>query len=216
MIKEITSSFCPNSFTKFPIIGILRNISKEAIVKILPLFEEAGFSTIEITMNSLDAEHIISYACAEFGTRLNIGAGTVCDTDTLNKALAAGAQFIVAPIVDQQVIEKCVTKGIPVFPGAYTPTEIVHAWRLGATMVKVFPANSLGASYFKDVLAPLDHVKLLATGGINIQNINEYINAGAKGFGIGGPLFEKSFIERENWSGLATHFKRFVDTVKFK
>src|SRR5690606_4889291 len=104
-----------------------------------------------------------------------------------------------------------VSASIPVFPGAYTPTEIYRAWSLGASMVKVFPATRLGVEYIKEVLAPLNQIKLLPTGGVTPDNFSDFLKAGAKGFGIGSHLFPKHIIDKEDWDGLRTLYTDFVN-----
>ncbi len=193
-----------------PLVGIVRNISFEAVRQILPLYLEAGFTTIEITMNTPQVAEMIGYALEKYTGSLNVGAGTVCTRADLKRALAAGAQFIVTPIINKKVIRTCVAQEIPIFPGAYTPTEIYQAWSLGASMVKVYPATALGPEYIKDVKAPLDQVKLMPTGGVNLDNLASFLKAGADGFGIGSQLFDKKMIREENWLALKTHFEAFV------
>jgi 2-dehydro-3-deoxyphosphogluconate aldolase/(4S)-4-hydroxy-2-oxoglutarate aldolase len=164
-------------------------------------------------MNTPSAAAIIQFAADKYRGQLNVGAGTVCNTDDLELAIKAGSQFIVTPILDADVIRTCVGKKIPVFPGAYTPTEIYQAWKLGASMVKVYPATSLGPEYIKDVKAPLNNIKLMPTGGINLENIQTFINSGADGLGIGSQLFDKKLIKDENWEGLELHFKQYVSKL---
>lgn len=206
--------FSWNGFAKVPIVGIIRNLSFEVIEKILPVYLSAGLTTIEITMNTPAAEDIIRFAADQYKGQLNVGAGTVCNTDDLEQAIRAGSQFIVTPILDADVVRTCVSKNIPVFPGAYTPTEIYQAWKLGASMVKVYPATSLGPEYIKDVKAPLNNIKLMPTGGINLHNLHLFIEAGADGFGIGSQLFDKKLIENQDWDGLLKHFKQYVKFFK--
>lgn len=201
-------------FNMMPVIGIMRNHTFEELVNLLPIFLDSGFTTLEITMNSPGAAEMITYAADTYGHLMNIGAGTVCNIKDLDIALKAGAKFIVMPIVEESVILACVKEKIPVFPGAMTPTEIAKAWSLGATMVKLFPASTLGAPYVKEVLAPLSHVQLLATGGITADNLEAFFSAGIKGFGIGSPLFVRSIIAKKDWKALAAHFKSFAAKVK--
>lgn len=205
--------FSWNGFSKVPIVGIIRNLSFDTIEKILPIYLSAGLTTIEITMNTQAAEEIIRFAADKYKGQLNVGAGTVCNTDELDMAIRAGSQFIVTPILDPDVVRTCVSRNIPVFPGAYTPTEIYQAWKLGASMVKVYPATSLGPEYIKDVKAPLNKIKLMPTGGINLDNIQTFIKAGADGLGIGSQLFDKTLIKDENWKGLELHFKQYVSKL---
>jgi len=161
-------------------------------------------------MNSANAAKDIAGLVELYGDELNIGAGTVCTLPDLEKALKAGAQFIVTPIVNDDVIKACVAANIPVFPGAYTPTEIYKAWLLGATMIKVFPATKLGASYIKEVLGPMDYLKLIPTGGINFDNFADFFNAGATGVGIGSHLFPKNVLENNDWEKLSKIFSSFT------
>lgn len=206
-------SFSWDAFYHVPIIGILRNFTLEEIKNILPVYEQSGLTTIEITMNTKGAAEIIGLIRSEY-PNLNTGAGTVCTEKDMKLALDAGAQFIVTPITDKKVIKSCVKIKIPVFAGAFSPTEIYQAWSLGASMVKVYPARTLGAAYIKDIKAPLNGIKLLPTGGVGLDDIETYRKAGADGFGIGGPLFIKHFIEEKNWKGLMEHFKMFVNNVQ--
>jgi len=117
-------------------------------------------------------------------------------------------------VVDEKVIKKCVKWGIPIFPGAFSPLEIYTASKYGATGVKVFPANHLGPSYIKDVLAPFQHLKLYPTGGVNLENISAYFKAGAKGLGMGGTLFLASLLETKNYENLGLHFEKVALAVK--
>ncbi|MCW3107506.1 MAG: 2-dehydro-3-deoxyphosphogluconate aldolase [Segetibacter sp.] len=201
-------------FSKVPIIGIVRNLSLDEVIQILPLYQEVGLTTIEITMNTPGAEEMIRYSIDHFSTGLNIGAGTVCTKEDLKKAIAAGAQFIVTPIISKKVIRSCVKQEIPIFPGAFSPTEIYKASLLGASMIKVYPAKILGPGYIKDVKAPLNNLKLLPTGGVDLDNLVSFRKAGADGFGIGSQLFNKKLIRDKNWEGLKAHFKQFVELVK--
>jgi 2-dehydro-3-deoxyphosphogluconate aldolase/(4S)-4-hydroxy-2-oxoglutarate aldolase len=198
-------------FTRVPIVGIIRHIAFDDIVRILPLYKNAGLTTVEITMNTPGAVDIIQHAIKEHGNELNIGAGTVCSATDLELALGAGAQFIVAPIINEQVIAPCVQKNIPVFPGAYTPTEIYRAWQLGADIVKIFPATS--PNYVREIKAPLGQIKVLPTGGINLDNFTGFLDAGASGLGMGSQLFNKKLITDKNWEGLSDHFASFVNKL---
>ncbi len=206
-----SSVFSWDAFRRVPVVGIIRGLTFDEIKEILPVYISSGLTTIEITMNTNAAADIIRYAAVNYAGQLNVGAGTVCDEKGLHEATSAGAQFIVTPILNEGVIRSCVDQKIPIFPGAYTPTEIYRAWESGASMVKVYPATSLGSGYIKDVKAPLNHVKLMPTGGINKGNIEEFMKAGADALGVGGQLFDKELIMNKNWYGLEDHFKEFVN-----
>lgn len=198
------------SFTRAPIIGILRGYGREETTGILDAYGAAGLSAIEITLNTPKALDIINEQVSRYGANLKIGAGTVCSLNDLESALDAGAGFIVTPILDISIIQRCREIGVPVFPGAFTPTEIFRAWEAGASMVKLFPADQLGPAYVKQILAPLDSIKLLPTGGIGLNNMEAYQQAGASGFGLGSSLFDQQLINGRDWTSLRTHFEKFV------
>src|SRR5690554_1004355 len=206
--------FSQELFDKMPLVGILRGFPANQMEKMSELYAKAGLTTLEITMNTEGAAQTIASLVKAVGGTLNVGAGTVCSLDELDQALEAGAQFIVTPIIDEAVIKKCVSLNIPIFPRAYTPTEIYRAWSLGATMVKVFPAGKLGPDYIKEVLAPLNQIQLLPTGGISLDNMQAFIKAGAKGFGIGSALVPKHLVENEKWEALSEHFTGFINKYK--
>lgn len=176
-------------FNSMPIVGIMRHLKTDDVLELAALYLECGLSTLEVTCNSKEAFHQIQTLSNAFGDKLNIGAGTICTIQELDKALLAGAEFIVTPVYNDEIVKVCVQTGVPVFCGAYTPTEIYNAWKSGASMVKVFPARSLGSTYIKDVLAPLNEIRLLPTGGIDENNFIEYLKAGASGVGMGSNLF---------------------------
>lgn len=206
-------SFSWAKFQQVPIVGIVRNFSLATVKQIMPVYQEAGLSSIEITMNTKGAADIIHFIRKSYPT-LNVGAGTVCTEKDLTEAEDAGAQFIVTPVTDKKIIQACVKKKLPIFPGAFTPTEIYKAWSLGASMVKLYPARTLGPGYIKDIKAPFSQIKLLPTGGIGLDDIVGFRQAGADGFGIGTPLFNAKMIQEENWSGLLEHFSSFVTRAK--
>ncbi|WP_010136715.1 bifunctional 4-hydroxy-2-oxoglutarate aldolase/2-dehydro-3-deoxy-phosphogluconate aldolase [Ochrovirga pacifica] len=199
------STFSWEKYNQTPVVGIMRGLTIDQIKEIIPTYIEAGFYTVEITMNSPKVEESISKLSTEY-PELNVGAGTVCNMDDLQKALNAGAQFIVTPIIDEDVIKHCVTHSIPVFPGAYSPTEIYKAWSLGANAVKIFPATQLGTQYLKDVSGPLNTIKLLPTGGVSKNNIADFFKVGAVGVGMGSSLFDKKLIATGNMQALKQHF----------
>ncbi|HZK63094.1 MAG TPA: bifunctional 4-hydroxy-2-oxoglutarate aldolase/2-dehydro-3-deoxy-phosphogluconate aldolase [Puia sp.] len=206
--------FSWTEFLKVPVIGIARNIPLEAIIQILPLYQSSGLTSIEITMNSDGAEDIIRYASLRYKDHLNIGAGTVCSLDDLDRALVAGAQFIVTPVMEEDIIRRCKEIGIPVFPGAFTPSEIYNAWKSGADMVKVFPASVLGPQYIRELRGPLNQVKLMPTGGINSDNATAFLRAGASALAMGSELMDKKLIRDKNWKALSMHFEQVVKNIK--
>jgi 2-dehydro-3-deoxyphosphogluconate aldolase/(4S)-4-hydroxy-2-oxoglutarate aldolase len=174
------NSFNADAFGAMPLIAILRNQRAEIIVPVVQALVEGGFTALEITMNSPGAADQIRTAARSAQGRLAIGAGTVTSLAELDEAEMAGASFVVTPVVVPDVITECVRRGLPVFPGAFTPTEIHQAHQLGATMVKLFPAHRLGPAYIRDLKAPLSSIRLLATGGITPESLPDYAQAGAE------------------------------------
>jgi len=200
-------------YNRAPIVGIVRGVSMGVMRDIANAYLKAGLHTIEITMNTAGATEIISKLRSEFND-LNVGAGTVCNMEDYERAVAAGAQFIVTPILNKTVVKTAVAQGIPIFPGAYSPTEIYRAWSLGASAVKIFPATQLGVQFIKDISAPLNNIKLLPTGGVSLENIRSFFEAGAVGVGMGSSLFNKKLIKEGNFEGLSDHFAKVKAEVK--
>lgn len=197
-----------------PLVGILRGVSRADLQKIIPRYLQAGLTTLEITMNTPGIEGLLRESVDQYGEQLNIGAGTVCSVKELEQALTAGAQFIVTPILNERVVRTCVDQGVPVFPGALTPSEIYRAWSWGATLVKVFPASAFGPAYLKEVLAPLDQLQLMPTGGISLANMADYYRAGAKGFGLGSLLFDRQLIQHGQWKDLQNKMAAVADRYR--
>jgi 2-dehydro-3-deoxyphosphogluconate aldolase/(4S)-4-hydroxy-2-oxoglutarate aldolase len=193
------------------LIGILRGYGKADTLAIADAFLSSGLTNLEVTLNTEGATTIIKELAKKYRGSLNIGAGTVCTVEQLDEALNAGASFIVTPVLNTNIITRCRDIDVPVFPGAFTPTEIYSAWESGANMVKVFPAGILGHEYIKQVKAPLNQLRLLPTGGIGLENMGDYIRAGADGFGLGSSLFRDDHIKSRDWEALQHHFKRFVN-----
>ncbi len=148
--------------------------------------QAGGIVVIEVTLNSPEALSGLRELRKAFGERMVIGAGTVLSAEQVHSVFEAGAQFIVAPNTDDRVIEACHKRGLPVIPGAYTPTEVVRAFEAGVTMVKLFPATT--PTYVQAVHAPLDQIPLMVTGGVNTENAVEYLRAGASALGLGSSL----------------------------
>ena len=208
------SIFSWDLFNKMPVVGIIRNLTVADINFVLPIYKQAGFTTIEITLNTPEALSVISSLALEYKGELNVGAGTVCTLDDLAAAITAGANFIVTPIFKAEVVKKCVSMEVPIFPGAFSPTEIYEAWELGASMVKLYPASVVGPTYVSAVLAPLNKVKLMPTGGIHLSNMLAFMKAGATSLGIGSELFDKKIIQKRDSEAMLNHFKLFAQQMQ--
>ena len=208
------SIFSWELFDKMPVVGIIRNLTVADINFVLPIYKQAGFTTIEITLNTPEALSVISSLALEYKGELNVGAGTVCTIDDLTAAITAGANFIVTPIFKAEVVKKCVSMEVPIFPGAFSPTEIYEAWELGASMVKLYPASVVGPAYVSAVLAPLNKVKLMPTGGIQLSNMLAFMKAGATSLGIGSELFDKKIIQKRDSEAMLNHFTLFAQQMQ--
>jgi 2-dehydro-3-deoxyphosphogluconate aldolase/(4S)-4-hydroxy-2-oxoglutarate aldolase len=199
------------TFKQLPLLGILRGISQSSVKPIADVSMSAGLRAIEITMNTEAAPILIDQMRNYCGNKLSVGAGTVTSLDLLNKAVDAGAQFIVMPIINQAIIEYCNDNAIPVFPGALTPNEIYSAWEMGATMVKVFPASVFGPSYFKEIKAPLNDVELLACGGVSEKTIGDFFRNGASAAAFSTSIYKKEWIDSNRYDCIEQELRILID-----
>nr|WP_068889212.1 bifunctional 4-hydroxy-2-oxoglutarate aldolase/2-dehydro-3-deoxy-phosphogluconate aldolase [Pedobacter panaciterrae] len=194
------------------IIAIIRGANPSDVIKIAEALYAGGIRILEITMNSAEPLNVIKELNDKFSNRMVIGAGTVLDVESVKKAVEAGANFILSPIVDAEVIKTAKNLGVVNIPGAYTATEIYHAYKNGADIVKVFPATS--PSYLKDIAGPLPQIPLLPTGGVTLENIKDFKEAGAVGFGIGSALVNtRQEVTVEYLSKLTAKAQEFVHAV---
>ncbi|MBP1963538.1 bifunctional 4-hydroxy-2-oxoglutarate aldolase/2-dehydro-3-deoxy-phosphogluconate aldolase [Paenibacillus aceris] len=177
------------------IIAIVRGVKEIHILSLAEALLKGGVTVMEVTLNTPGALTMISELQAKWGQQMYIGAGTVLDVEDAQKAVQAGASFLVTPNLDEDVIRYANREGIPIFPGAMTPTEVVKAWKAGATAIKIFPSASLGLSYIKELMGPLDHIPMMAVGGVTEENIKQFLDLGCYGLGIGGSLINLKEIE---------------------
>ncbi|MBF0215898.1 MAG: bifunctional 4-hydroxy-2-oxoglutarate aldolase/2-dehydro-3-deoxy-phosphogluconate aldolase [Candidatus Omnitrophica bacterium] len=203
-----------NNFTRLPILGIARGIVPEDLEPLVLTVIDAGLEAFEITMNTKGAAELIKRAKNIAGGKLAIGAGTVLTKKDLEAAVSAGASFIVMPVIIEDVIKKCVKENIPVFPGALTPNEVLRAWELGATMVKVFPANAFGPKYIKELKGPLNRVKLMAVAGVTKDNIPDYFASGADAVAFGGSIFGRELFDKKDFGTIGREVRAMVDKVR--
>lgn len=206
--------FDPDRFARRPLVGILRGFDTEHALQAAQSAAAGGMTNLEVTLNTPGATDQIRHLSEMLGDRVNIGAGTVRTVQDVHTALAAGATYIVTPMVDAQVVAACREAGVPALVGAFTPSEIIQAWNCGAAMVKVFPANTLGPKYLSDLRGPLSDIPLMPTGGVTVDNLAEFHRAGAKGFGIGGPLFDTARILAHDWDWLNEKARAFVEAFE--
>ncbi|MNI22783.1 KHG/KDPG aldolase [compost metagenome] len=196
------------------IIAILRGIHKKQAVQVADALSRGGIVFAEVTMNTEGALNIVSQWRESHSSNMIIGAGTVLDVDMAKEAVQAGAQYLVSPNVDEAVIHYACERGIAVFPGAMTPTEIVAAWKAGATAVKLFPMASLGIGYLKEIRAPLDQIPLIVTGGVRLDNIGDFFAAGSTAVGLGGSLVNGELLREERYDQIEKNAAAMVQAVK--
>lgn len=196
------------------VIAVIRAPSKDVLPDIAEALLAGGVPGIEVTMSTPNAIAGIEMLADKLGDKCAIGVGTVIDPATATDAIRAGAQFVVSPMFDPEIVATVKRYGKAVVPGAFTPTEIMRAWTAGADVVKVFPSTALGPGYFKDILAPLPQLRLTPTGGVDVRNAGEWIKAGAVFLGAGSALVSKDAMVKKDWANITANAKAFVDAIK--
>ncbi len=202
------------------LVAIVRRIPNEKIVQTGKALYDAGIRLIEVTFDQKNPDCIkttsemIAKLCENFGDKMCIGAGTVLNREQVRAAVDAGAKFVLAPNVNADVIDEAVKLGVSAIPGALTPTEIEYAWSLGAAAVKLFPAGDLGIGYVKSLMGPLNHIPLIAVGGIDQNNLLTYLEAGVIGVGLGSNLVKNSLIEQDKFDELTQLATSFTSLLK--
>ncbi len=194
-------------------VAVVRLKEPEKLIKVSEAIKLGGIDIIEITMTVPNAIEQIKILTDEMGNELVVGVGSVLNKETAEKAVDAGAKYVVSPIVKADIISTARDMGVPVMPGAFTPTEIQFAFEEGADIVKVFPADNLGMQYFKNVLAPMPHLKLMPTGGVSLTNAGDWLAAGACAVGVGSALLDKVAIEEENYSQLTENAQLLMTSI---
>ncbi len=171
-----------------------------------------GLSSFDLTMTKPVAMYMIRLACCELPDFI-LGLVTVLDAKTAREGIEAGAQFIVTPGFRPEVIAHCRSVNVPIFSGALTPTEIINTWDAGADAVKIFPAEFFGPAYIKSIKGPLPHIPLVPTGGVNAENVGEFLKAGAYATAAGSSLVEAKALKEKNWAAITAKAKAFVAAV---
>lgn len=192
------------------VVAVIRMKDTNRLLKVIEAVRQGGVKCIEITMTVPGAVEIIHQLSKTAPPDVLLGAGTVVDEATAGQVIDAGAQFVVGPVLNLAIVALCHQRGVAVMPGCYTPTEIFTAWKAGADIVKVFPATSLGPKYFKDLRGPFPDIRLMPTGGVTVDNVGEWITAGACAVGIGSDLLDKKAIEEERFEVLTERAARMV------
>ena len=202
------------------IIAIIRGVSNDDLIPLVNALYNGGVRSIEMTFNQNGDLNLTSLGIkniCELGyTDLCVGAGSVLSPSQVDMAYKAGAKYIISPNTDSEVIAQTKKHGMVSMPGAMTPTEIIYAHNIGADIVKIFPAGILGPSYFKAIMAPINHIFLSAVGGINEHNINDFLKVGIRSFGISNAIVDKKAIASKHYDAITRNAKLLVSLVNSK
>jgi 2-dehydro-3-deoxyphosphogluconate aldolase/(4S)-4-hydroxy-2-oxoglutarate aldolase len=196
------------------IIAVVRAPSSDVVVPLSRALLAGGVIAIEITMTTPNALEAIRQARTCFGRDALIGVGTVLNAATATEAIEAGAEFVVSPITRVEIIEAAHQKGCPVMLGAYTPTEAQTAHEAGADFIKIFPADTLGAAYIKAIRAPLPHLRIVPTGGVDLQTLGDFLRAGCVAVGVGSSLLSPQLIRDQRWDELSQLAAQYVEAAR--
>lgn len=191
------------------VVALIRADSSDGLLDCARALAAGGLTSIELTMTTPGAIRLLEKATAELPDFL-FGLGTVLDTETARAGILAGAKFIVTPATRPDVNELCQRYSIPVFSGAFTPTEILRAWESGADAVKIFPAEFFGPNYIKSVKAPFPQIDFVPTGGVNENNVADFLKAGAAATAAGSSLVEAKAFKEKNWAAITAKAKAFA------
>lgn len=201
------------------IVAIVRGLAPEYLLRLGHAFEAGGIGLMEVTYNQRapetwrDTAKAIEAVEKEFGERLLVGAGTVITPEQVAMTYNAGGRYLVTPTTQPEIIRMGKALGLGLYPGAFSPSEILAAYEAGADAVKVFPVSSVGPSYIKAVRGPLSHIPLMAVGGVNEKNAADYMKAGCVGLGVGGNLVNKEWIQNGEWGKITALAKEFMKAV---
>src|ERR1700757_3633455 len=196
------------------IVAVVRSPDGGQLVEVCRALADGGVTVVEITMTVPNALDVVRQVRRALGDRLLLGAGTILDPETARAALLAGAEYLVAPTVNLDVIRLCQRYDKLVMPGAFTPTEILTAWEAGADIVKVFPADVLGPAFFKAVRGPLPQIRLMPTGGIDLTTAAALPEARACCLGVGGQLVEPKAVAERNFDRIRELARQYVAIVQ--
>ena len=192
------------------IVAVLRLDAADRLSAVVEALAAGGIRVFEVTMTVPRAIEAIAHLTLTTPDDVLIGAGTVVDAATADRAIDAGARFVVGPVFRRDVIAACHDRGVPAMPGCLTPTEILDAWEAGADIVKVFPSTALGPTFIKDVRAPLPQVKLMPTGGVSIENAADWLRAGAVAVGMGSALVDAASVKAGDFASITRTAERLV------
>lgn len=194
-------------------VAVIRVKEPDKLKKVIEAIHAGGVSVAEITMTVPNAIQLIEKMNEELDDDIIIGVGSVLNAAVAENAIKAGAKYVVSPILKKEIIDTAHEFNVPAMPGCFTPTEIQYAFELGADIIKVFPADVVGMEFFKAILAPMPHLKLMPTGGVSLTNAGSWLNAGACAVGIGSALLDKEAIKSENYSKLTDNARLIMKSI---
>ncbi len=200
----------PAELERSRVVAIMRRTDPKLACETVDALLAGGMQAVEVTFNSPGAVDMLRAIDQAFGARVLLGAGTVLDHEQAESALECGARFIVSPHTDAALVATLARRGVPCIPGALSATEVLVAWRAGASVVKLFPSGSVGVGYLKDLRGPLTDIPLLPTGGVTLDNAEAFIAAGAWGLGLGSALVEPRLVSERRFDELADRARAFV------
>jgi 2-dehydro-3-deoxyphosphogluconate aldolase/(4S)-4-hydroxy-2-oxoglutarate aldolase len=194
-------------------VALIRVPDRSSVLPIVEAIAEGGIGAIEITLTVPGALEEIERVAARMGDRILLGVGSVLYARDAQRALDAGARYVISPVYKRELIDVAHAAGVPALPGCYSPTEIQTAHEAGADIVKVFPANALGQSFIRGVLAPMPHLKLMPTGGVSLTNAGDWLRAGACVVGVGSALLEADAISDARYGVLTGHARTLRKSI---
>ena len=196
------------------IVAVVRAPDPAGLVEVIRVLAAGGVNVAEVTLTVPNALEVIREAKKALGDSVLLGAGTVLDPETCRAALLAGAEFIVSPTINLEVIQICRRYDKLVMPGAFTPTEVLTAWEAGADIVKVFPAEVVGPAFFKAMRGPLPQIRLMPTGGVDLNTAADFLKAGACCLGIGSQLVDPKLVAAKAFDQLRDRAAKYVEVVR--
>ena len=194
--------------------AVVRMADAARLVRVAEAVAEGGVTAIEVTMTTPNALAVIGDVARALGDAVAVGVGSVLDAGTARRAVDAGARYVVSPVFKPEVVAEAPRLGVPAMPGCFTQTEILAATEAGADVVKVFPADVLGTGFFKGVLAPIPHLRLMPTGGVTLTNAGDWIRAGAVAVGVGSALLDRRAVAEGDYAALTANARTLRQSVE--
>ena len=197
-----------------PLLAIMRNVPMELILEYAGAILEGGVSFFEVALNSPHALEQITMLKREFGDRAHIGAGTAITVERAKAAVEAGAEFLLSPSTDEEVLSYCAAQGIPMLPGALTPSDVTKCLKYGFSIIKLFPAGDMPKGYIKSLKGPLDETEYVAIGGVNRDNLADFIRQGYLGVGLGSNILPKEAVANCDWKAASQYVADLLSIIK--